>query len=499
MPKFFSKSSKKFSPFQILLLALSTVLLIAIPLYPKFPLFFIKGERVAIRLDDIIITLSFLVFLIVDWKDKFAVLRSRFALLIYFLFFALALSTLNSFFVGHDSPRLAIALLHLLRRAEYFTIFFVIKKSLDLGRNKNQHIWTILFALVLVAIVGLGQKFLSWPVVSTMNEEFSKGLLLQMSVWTRISSTFAGHYDLAVYLSLILAFLPAFLINHRKLITKLSIIALWLLAFYLLVLTASRVSFIAAFLGTMLALILCKKRLWIIPLITVNILGVLISPDLNQRLVATYQMDIHQKFPALTKFISEKFSFLKPQEVTPTPAPIAQIPTPTPTLSKKPVKTTPTPTPKTKKATSSAEFIWPREDIATSAQRSGDIRFKVEWPRAINALKKNPLLGTGPSSITLATDNDYLRILGEGGLLGFFSWILPFAYLIKKSIPIIKKKQRNENDYLIFGLLAVIAAMFLNATLIDVFEASKIAYFFWGLIALLVYLLDQKIHVSKKK
>src|SRR5205814_2283829 len=45
--------------------------------------------------------------------------------------------------------------------------------------------------------------------------------------------------------------------------------------------------------------------------------------------------------------------------------------------------------------------------------RSTSIRLNVEWPRAVRALTKNPLLGTGYSSITLATDNDYLRALGE--------------------------------------------------------------------------------------
>ena len=59
--------------------------------------------------------------------------------------------------------------------------------------------------------------------------------------------------------------------------------------------------------------------------------------------------------------------------------------------------------------------------------RSVSIRLNVEWPRAIRAFSKNPLLGTGYSSITLATDNDFLRLLGEVGLVGALAFFLIFA------------------------------------------------------------------------
>jgi hypothetical protein len=490
MPKSTTKSSKKSKFLKKLLFALTSVLLIAIPAYPKFPLFFLEGERVAIRLDDILIALSFLVFLCLDYQDRFRTLRSPFARLVYFFFFALGLSTLNSFLIGHDTPDFLIALLHFLRRLEYFTIFLIIKKSLDLGKPKSELVWATLFSLFLVSLYGLGQKFLAWPVISTMNEEFSKGLLLQMSVWTRINSTFAGHYDLAVYLSLILSFLPAFIINQKKKILKIPLLLIWLLSFYILILTASRVSFIAAFLGTALSLFLSQRYFWIFPLILVNVIGVLLSPDLNQRLLATYNLDLQKTMPQIENFISQKLAFLKPQTLSPTPAPLAQVPTPAPD-SETPAPVF-TPTPVRRSATSSADIIWPKEDIAATAQRSGDIRFKVEWPRALNALKKNPLLGTGPSSITLATDNDYLRTLGESGILGFFSWILPFLYLTKRSLPFLFKKKKTASDHLVVGLFAVLIVMFLNATLIDVFEASKIAYFFWALVALFAYTLEKK-------
>ena len=71
--------------------------------------------------------------------------------------------------------------------------------------------------------------------------------------------------------------------------------------------------------------------------------------------------------------------------------------------------------------------------------RSTNIRLNVEWPRAIRAFSKNPLLGTGYSSISLATDNDYLRALGEVGFLGFISFSLIFVKLIEVLIKAYRK------------------------------------------------------------
>jgi hypothetical protein len=83
-------------------------------------------------------------------------------------------------------------------------------------------------------------------------------------------------------------------------------------------------------------------------------------------------------------------------------------------------------------------------------------------------------------SITLATDNDYLRCLGESGLLGFITFSAIQLFFIIKTIPFLfKKKGRHEYDLIsiIFfgGLLTTLA----NAVFIDVFEASKTAYLFW--------------------
>src|SRR3990167_10675400 len=54
--------------------------------------------------------------------------------------------------------------------------------------------------------------------------------------------------------------------------------------------------------------------------------------------------------------------------------------------------------------------------VPVAEDRSFNIRLKAEWPRAIRAFLKNPVLGTGYSSVGLAVDNDYLRSLAESGI-----------------------------------------------------------------------------------
>jgi len=112
-------------------------------------------------------------------------------------------------------------------------------------------------------------------------------------------------------------------------------------------------------------------------------------------------------------------------------------------------------------------------------------RLQVEWPRAIKAFIKYPILGKGPSAITEATDNDFLRWLGEFGLFGTLSFLAILFLMAKELFLAIRSSQKDENIL----LLAVLFSMFgllINATYIDVFEASKVAYQFWMIMGLFI-------------
>ena len=118
--------------------------------------------------------------------------------------------------------------------------------------------------------------------------------------------------------------------------------------------------------------------------------------------------------------------------------------------------------------------------------RSTNIRINVEWPRAIRAFLKNPLLGTGYSSITLATDNDYLRALGETGLLGFITMAYIFLLLALNYISMIPLQRNISGLEIAFtaGIIGSVVGIFINAVFIDVFEASKFAINYWIMLGL---------------
>jgi hypothetical protein len=122
------------------------------------------------------------------------------------------------------------------------------------------------------------------------------------------------------------------------------------------------------------------------------------------------------------------------------------------------------------------------------------IRINVEWPRAIRAFLKDPLLGTGYSSIDLATDNDFLRMLGETGLIGLFSFGLIFLRIGKVftgAFPLTKKLTGIELVFFV-GMLGAIVGTMVTAFFIDIFEASKFAIIFWLLMGCAVNLIKSK-------
>jgi len=440
------------------------ILILFIPLYPKFPLSSVTGTYVSIRLDDIIIAIAIAIWIIYQLKNKFPILKLKINGLFIAYFLAIIASTVNAVLVYQTDPT-NILVLHLVRRFEYMSLFFITISAIKTKKDLTFPYLFLLAATIFVTIYGYGQKYFKFPVVSTMNSEFSKGQLLQMDVWTRINSTFAGHYDLAAYLSVILIIIGCVSIISKNKYLKVVSLLVWLPAFQIFTFTASRISTFAFWGAIVLTLVFIRKYLWIIPVSAIVIFSIINSKDLNQRLLAT--------IPSITKFFKTTSTSPKPTPtIIVTPTPVIAINQPSPG-----VITVISPIPTVYRHGPIDEFIPVDTDVGVA--RSGEIRFNAEWPRAISAFSKNYAVGTGLGSITLATDNDYLRLLGESGLLGFISFMAVITYFLGKSIPSILKKKQTDLDIINLILLGGLIATLANAMFIDVFEASKTAYTFW--------------------
>jgi hypothetical protein len=403
-----------------------------------------------------------------------------------------------------------IGMYHALRRVEYIFVFFVAMASVDSKKTFLQYINLYLIAMLIVSIYGFGQRFFNLPAVQTMNPEYARGRILSLTPEARISSTFGGHYDLSSYLVLSLPIAFAYYIYTNKK----RFILYAILAISNLVYTVQRISFISYVLTITPFLLLARKfKLYLlIVLITVGL--IFTSGDLIKRFAQTFQFRLI--------FVNKETGDVTiSQKITTKELPAGNLEIPIPQKVVKKVK----PSKKTqeellelarKKALEEQMKKGGLFNNPLNLKRVNEIaslmdikkvllcdiscstRIQVEWPRAIVAFAVSPIFGSGPSSITEATDNDYLRWLGEFGLTGTLLFLFILFSMLRFLYKNCKKLPREER-FLYYGFIFGFIGLLINATYLDVFEASKVAYSFWFLSGIFVgYLLISKDVVKQK-
>ena len=460
--------------------------LFAIPLYPKFPLFDLEYTYISIRADDVFVLILSTVYLIQLIRRK--ITFNKFLLLPIILFWlAVFSSMLYGFFFLKTIPVFNIGFLHAARRVEYMVVFFIAASSVKSSKDVEHYLKAIFTSLFIVVLYGIGQKFFGLPAVQTMNPEFARGHLLYLTPEARVSSTFAGHYDLAAYLVFLIPLVFGFYYFREKV----RYFLLFVLSLFLLVLTASRISFIAYILSVFSLLIFIRKPKMIIIVAALTAIFALTSQNLTSRIFKTLQIKrifVNEKtgqvvvperistkeLPAGSFYITLKDQKSKVEEVDPE------------VLKQRILDEI------REQATREGRLLTSSEEAAMVSTVSSQLkpvntvvsdisfatRLQVEWPRAINAFLKSPIFGYGPSALTESTDNDYLRWIGELGLLG----TLLFMYILGMIIFKVWQHFRNlktKNKYVYIGFLFGVFGLLLNASYIDVFEASKVAYYFW--------------------
>jgi hypothetical protein len=528
----------------------SFFLIAFIPLYPKVPVLeAIPGYIVRVRIEDFLVLTAFLIFLIQVFRKKATFKAIIFWPMVIYLTIGF-LSVLSAIFITKTVPWSQIHIvkifLHWMRRIEYFSIFFIFYNGIRrLKDTKILLIFTIPI-VVLIAIYGYGQKYLYWPVYSTMNREFSKGMKLYLTEHARVPSTFGGHYDLAAFLVIFLTlFVGLFALTKNKIIRWISLAA-YLLSYWLLILTASRTSFIAYLASlSILFFILISKKGWLwssvrwLGFVVFSLIIMLSFGDLSERYANFLGMPaIKDKLKLnnlLKPFKSPPTNFialnediqLVMDETDKTPT------TKFPTLDGNSSSTDSSSNQAYSNATAAGETKLPADvykDIPNglmlvkSATQSGKfelvpkprtfsenaykyglstaIRLDSLWPWAIEAFKRNPLLGSGYSTLNKSslgdfteaesTDNDYLRSLGETGLLGFISFFSIIVILIIYTLKSLKTKQDPILLAFRVGFISLTIGLLINALYIDIFEASKVAFIFWALAGILLASFQQK-------
>ncbi len=414
------------------LIYLVALILLVVPLYPKFPLVGVSGTFVAVRLEDILIAVVVAIWGIANiksWRQITGEPINR-AILLYWA--AGAVATFGAIFVTKTAD-MQQGVLHLLRRVEYMSLFVVASSVLQ---TKEQLAWlakVLVMVAAIVACYGVGQLLLNFPVISTNNSEFSKGLALTLGPGARINSTFAGHYDLAAYSLFPILLLVGLLTLPGK--NKLALIGVGALTYWAMLLSASRATFAAVIITVSLFLWQLRKKTWLAVWIIIVAASVWLSPQL----VGRYKELI----------VNQLLTTVSPVS--------AQVDTEVADALKPP---------------------------AQPEDRSFNIRLKVEWPRALRAIVKNPVIGTGFSSVGLAVDNDYLRSLAETGILGTAALVLVFIRVFQSLLA--KSKASGLPQIFAQAVMWGVVGLLINAVFIDVFEASKVAIMTWTLLGLAI-------------
>ncbi len=525
------------------LLIIASFLLAFIPLYPKIPLFdVLPGYIVRVRVEDVFVLAAFLYYLVQLWRRKLDFKNQLTPWIFAYLGFA-SLSILSAMFLIKTIPLELIhvgkSVLHLFRYTEYFVLFFIMFSAIKKPKDLKVIFYALAFTVLAVVVYGYGQRYWYWPVFSTMNREFSKGMVLYLTEHARIQSTFGGHYDLAAYLVIVLPIFYLFAIHNQQKWQKTTLHGVHLLGLWLLVMSASRTSFIA-YIGAVLSglLIFTLSKPGFLAkvgyffkkssayLLLVALMMLVFGADMRERLEHTLQAypAIFEPYQKSKEFLVKQGEFLenpiakikelrernKPQNgIAFDNTDLDSVLTRTDT---QPVTTRPADvyadipdrvavsTESSQGAITITYVEKPRvwSDNALKYGLSFAIRLDELWPNAIKGFVRNPLLGSGYATLNKkefqqfteaeSTDNNFLRTLGETGLLGFLSF---YGGIFTLLAVLYRQQKQSQDKQLQIANIAFIAAsvgLLLNATYIDVFASSKVAFTYWALAgAILAY------------
>lgn len=522
---------------------LSVFLLAFVPLYPKLPLFdILPGYIVRVRIEDLLIALAGLTWLVQLIRHKITWQSPLFKMIgIYTTvgFLSLLSAIIFTQTIPPELLHIGKSTLHWLRYIEYFFLFLMMFASLKTAKQVKLVVLTLVLSVLAISVYGVGQKYWYWPVYSTMNREFSKGMRLYLTEHARVQSTFGGHYDLGAYLVIALPLILALAYKansrwERRLLFFTHAFGLWLL-----IVSASRAPFIAYLAAAGLVIVFTtwdqtgwKKRLWTFVKRSIGF-GVLLTfllvtfgEDINERLMQTLEsrpeypqfIATYDYWNARRKDLRDNiYAYLGLRDFGPPANSIAfdnldPVLTPTDEL---PISVRPSDVyediPDLVEVASGSGTVFVEQQRTWSANAlkyglSMGIRLDTLWPNAIKGFMRNPLLGTGYATLNKegayqfteadSTDNNYLRALGETGLLGFLAYFGTIVLVLKSTAKHLFD-QNQLKSALAIGIFAGSIGLLLNALYIDVFAASKVALTYWALVGLVLATLALKIPTSK--
>lgn len=479
------------------------LLLIVIPLVPKIPIFdVLPGYIVRARIEDLLL-------LIIGTVWFFALMKRKVEIHTLYIWFFIAfafsgtISLLSGVLLQQSIPTELLHIgksgLHFFRYLEYFSLF-VLSYSVARSTNKiDKFIIVISLVVIAISVYGFGQIFWKFPVYSTMNREYSKGVTLYLQENARPQSTFAGHYDLAAYMVIVLPIIIAsiFTLLKEEKSAKIGGIVLHSVALvsggWMLIASESKTAIIACFSSILIVLLLHLPNQYLVRRLFASLFVIFLILLGSTYYAINYAPENSrlgiQEFTAKSRVTQKVFTLLSADQNNDNT---------TTATGERPSDLYGEGHEFKRVATESADGVLSYIDVPTTsiwspnALRYGismGIRLDTLWPNAIKGFFNNPIVGNGFATLSRvdskqfteadSTDNNYLRMLGELGIVGFVIFFGTILVLLHHVTLLSNKQASAEIIGLRYGFVASIIGICINALYIDVFAASKVAMSFW--------------------
>lgn len=414
-------------------------------LIPKVDFITVSGSTTTIRWEDFILAglyATWCVWAIFHWR---ALRYNHIHAIILACVILGGLSTIFGIFF-HSVTHPLLGILNILRRAEYF-FMFVVAYSWLRPANLSKYLQTLI-VLCGVLLVICTLQYMAWlPMFSTW-QGYSGQPLYYMQNFGFIIATFAGHYELGGYIILMTPLIlgSAFLSKTRSVQVAMILI---LIGFYLLL----QVNFSrSAYVGTLICLavfLIIVKKYWLLILPLIDLVRVIFLYFTGKYSRYDYTIAVINNDPTSTNNHSSTSS------ATPSATPLSGV----------------------------NSHLKLNNTTEISLDPSGATRVDV-WNNAIHHFKTNPVFGTGYSSIGTGADNQYLRWLGEVGLVGLFSMMALLGTIVYTFFKGAVRTNKAAHKFFLAAVTAGVIGLLAQATLIDIFDSSKVALLLWFLVGL---------------
>lgn len=404
------------------------LLLIIITVFPKVTIISVSNNATGIRIEDLLLLICALFLFLSKYKAKKNIQNIDFRKVkkVFFIYlFACIISTLYGISKVYITP--VTSLLFIIRRLEYFLLFyFGYYYGFKYFKKENKYFNYIVLLHFMICVLQL----------MGLIGSFNHGEMLSALTQGRVSSTFNGAYEMSAFLLIILPYYIYNLFFKKNVAKNLGFI---LLITFCIIISESRTSLILEF--VIILYMLIKNNVFKNKKIMNNLIVIFAMTIIPIIVFIVPKID-------LSRFIN--ISFKKTNEII--------------------------------------EYAWNNKDFDNYVRTKswyGNSNYTTtqianmgyddslyvrisHWMQLIDGWMNSPLIGVGVSISGAACDGNYIKILVETGIIGLVVWIY-LLFIINRSL--------KESKWLKFSFITLI----IGASLIDLFDASKVMMFFWFL------------------